>query len=440
MLEGIERVTDKVRAVERPELDPGQAAAARRSAMAALEQECSERSGLRCDMITLYQGGEYDLYQFRKFTDVRLVFAPEAQLAQFGGDADNFEYPRWSMDFSLFRVYVDGKPYRAAALPQVERERGQGGRGHLPGRQPRLDRPSADHGPARVAARRGLPGDARLARLQRARLYEYAARGPEQDRVAKEYIDGVENSIKATSGFLSGLLDPALLAKKAAEEKSLRDAVAKDPGARGQGGRSLEGDREGAGGGEEPVRPLAGDRSRARRREHARQLRAHADPARRREGEAERRAAARVPGHGAAAGLPAPGLDRSGLPRLRGLPARRSAPSRGHPARAGASGHPARARRLHSRGGGGEGDRRHAARRPGGAQGARRRWQGGARRRQGPADRPHAGVRAALARDARAAATARSKASPASPARRSPRPSSRSTAATSTPTRPSRCG
>ena len=80
--------------------------------MAELEKECSERTGLRCDMITLYQGGEYDLYQFRKFTDVRLAFAPEAQLAQFGGDNDNFEYPRWSMDFSLFRVYVDGKPYR----------------------------------------------------------------------------------------------------------------------------------------------------------------------------------------------------------------------------------------------------------------------------------------------------------------------------------------
>ena len=229
VLEGIERVTDKVRAVEKPGLDPGQAAAARRAVMAELEKECSERTGLRCDMITLYQGGEYDLYQFRKFTDVRLAFAPEAQLAQFGGDNDNFEYPRWSMDFSLFRVYVDGKPYRPQHFLKWSRAGVKEGDVTFlignPGSTGRLQTM------AQLEMLRDVTYPITLAWLDyaRARMVEYGARGAEQQRLAREALDGIENSIKATSGFLAGLLDPALMAKKAAEEKALRDAVAKDP-------------------------------------------------------------------------------------------------------------------------------------------------------------------------------------------------------------------
>lgn len=229
VLEGIERVTDKVRAVEKPGLDPGAAAAARRAVMAELEKECSERTKLRCDMVTLYQGGEYDLYQFRKFTDVRLAFAPEAQLAQFGGDNDNFEYPRYSMDFSLFRVYVDGKPYHPQHFLKWSATGVKEGDVTFlvgnPGSTGRLQTM------AQLEYLRDVVYPLTLSWLDysRARLYEYGMRGVEQDRLAREALDGVENSIKATSGFLSGLLDPAVMAKKAAEEKSLRDAVAKDP-------------------------------------------------------------------------------------------------------------------------------------------------------------------------------------------------------------------
>ena len=229
VLEGIERVTDKVRAVEKPGLDPGAAAAARRAVMAELEKECSERTKLRCDMVTLYQGGEYDLYQFRKFTDVRLAFAPEAQLAQFGGDNDNFEYPRYSMDFSLFRVYVDGKPYHPQHFLKWSATGVKEGDVTFlvgnPGSTGRLQTM------AQLEYLRDVVYPLTLSWLDysRARLYEYGMRGVEQDRLAREALDGVENSIKATSGFLSGLLDPAVMAKKAAEEKSLRDAVTKDP-------------------------------------------------------------------------------------------------------------------------------------------------------------------------------------------------------------------
>ena len=78
--------------------------------MAEIEKESLEKTGLRSDVVTLYQGGQYHLYHYKKYTDVRLVFAPEQQVAFFGGDPDNFEYPRFDLDFCLFRAYENDKP------------------------------------------------------------------------------------------------------------------------------------------------------------------------------------------------------------------------------------------------------------------------------------------------------------------------------------------
>ena len=75
-----------------------------------IEKESLDKTGLRSDVITLYQGGEYHLYRYKKYTDVRLAFAPEQDIAFFGGDPDNFEYPRYDLDICLFHVYEDGKP------------------------------------------------------------------------------------------------------------------------------------------------------------------------------------------------------------------------------------------------------------------------------------------------------------------------------------------
>ena len=93
-------------------MDDAAAAAARRAAMATIEKESHDKTGLRSDVVTLYQGGQYHLYRFKKYTDVRLVFAPEFDIAFFGGDPDNFEYPRYDLDVCFFRVYEDGKPAR----------------------------------------------------------------------------------------------------------------------------------------------------------------------------------------------------------------------------------------------------------------------------------------------------------------------------------------
>src|SRR5205814_4692234 len=96
----------------RPDLGPEKAFAARRKVMAEIEKEAHDKTGLRSDVVPLYQGGQYHLYEFKKYTDVRLVFAPEQQIAFYGGDPDNFEYPRFDLDMCFFRVYEDGKPIK----------------------------------------------------------------------------------------------------------------------------------------------------------------------------------------------------------------------------------------------------------------------------------------------------------------------------------------
>ncbi len=121
-LVSIEDVTAQVNAAVKPSMDAGQASKARQAAMANLEQASKETSGLRSDVVTLYGGGRYHLYRYRQYTDVRLVWAPEAQTAFFGGDADNFEYPRYCLDVTIFRVYENDQPAQTENFLKVNPE------------------------------------------------------------------------------------------------------------------------------------------------------------------------------------------------------------------------------------------------------------------------------------------------------------------------------
>src|SRR5581483_5350652 len=112
VLRSIEDVTEKVNAAVKPGMQPAEAAAARRAVMSEIEKESFTKTGLRSDVVTLYQGGLYHLYRYKKYTDVRLVWAPEAAIANFGGDVDNFEYPRHGLDVCFFRAYENGQPAR----------------------------------------------------------------------------------------------------------------------------------------------------------------------------------------------------------------------------------------------------------------------------------------------------------------------------------------
>jgi len=226
VLMNIEDVTARVNAAVKQDLSDEEAFKARRAVMAQIEKESKDKTGLRSDVVTLYQGGLYHLYRFKRYTDVRLVFAPEQQIAFFGGDPDNFEYPRYDLDICFFRAYENGKPAKVEHhLTWSQKGTAKDDlvfvSGH-PGRTSRLL--TMDE----LEYTRDYRLPKTLARLYRldVLLTAYSARNKENARRAKEELFGIQNSRKALNGKLAGLLDPSVMARKASDEKKLRDAVA----------------------------------------------------------------------------------------------------------------------------------------------------------------------------------------------------------------------
>ena len=222
VLMSIEDVTERVKAAVKPGLTADKAFAARRAVMAEIEKESTDKTGLRSDVITLYQGGEYHLYRFKKYTDVRLVFAPEQQIAFFGGDPDNFEYPRYDLDMCFFRVYENNKPVAVEHYLKWSKAGAKDGElvfvsGH-PGRTNRLATL------AELDYLRDLGYPFLLQRLNRMEvlLTAFSGRNDENARQARELLFGVQNSRKARVGGLAALLDPQLMARKKEQEKKLR--------------------------------------------------------------------------------------------------------------------------------------------------------------------------------------------------------------------------
>lgn len=226
---GIEDVSAKVNAGVTPETPAAEAGDIQRKNMAQIEADCNKTTGLRCDTVTLYAGGQYNLYKYKKFTDVRLVFAPEFGIAFFGGDPDNFEYPRYDLDITFFRVYENGKPakldnYFKFTTAGVKENELVFVSGH-PGSTGRLNTV------AQMDFLRDVAYPWQLASLARriALLKNWGAQSEENYRRAQEMIFGLENSQKAIKGYNSGLLDTSLMAKKEASEKKMRAGVEADP-------------------------------------------------------------------------------------------------------------------------------------------------------------------------------------------------------------------
>ncbi|MGE5645621.1 MAG: S46 family peptidase [Acidobacteriota bacterium] len=236
----IEDVTKQVKGAAKPGSAGAEANRARKGEMSRLEKACAARTGHRCDVVTLYSGGEYHLYEYRKYTDVRLVFAPESDIAAFGGDPDNFTYPRYCLDFALFRAYENGKPaqvkdwlrWSAAGVKDGELTFVSGN----PGTTGRL---------ATYAELEFFRDDSyplvheRLASLI-ARLEAYGAESAENKRVAHESLLMAQNSYKAYTGFLSGLRDPALMNGKRESEAKLRAVIDADPAKRKEYGSAWD--------------------------------------------------------------------------------------------------------------------------------------------------------------------------------------------------------
>jgi hypothetical protein len=219
------RIQDKLAGLE-----GAQFAAAYKVEAAAIAEECSAaRPAIRCDVVDLYRGGLYQLYKYRRYQDVRLVFAPELAIAFFGGDPDNFEFPRYDLDVSYLRIYDNGKPlaadhylrYAAADLKDGELTFVSGN----PGATSRLDT-VAQLGFARDVV---LPANLYLLAEQRGVLEQFSAETPEHARIANNDLLRVENSYKGIKGRFAALVDPAVFQAKRADEDALRAKVAADP-------------------------------------------------------------------------------------------------------------------------------------------------------------------------------------------------------------------
>ncbi len=225
VLMSIEDVTARVNAAVTAGASDEESFKARRAVMATIEKESKDKTGERSDVVTLYQGGRYHLYRFKRYTDVRVVFAPEQQIAFYGGDPDNFEYPRFDLDVCFFRAYEDGKPVKIQHYLKWSQAGTRDGdlvfvSGH-PGRTDRLLTMVELEYLRDVAMPRGLQ---RLYRME-VNLNSYSGRSQENARRAKDDFFGVQNSRKARKGGLAGLLDPELFGKKAMEEKTLREKI-----------------------------------------------------------------------------------------------------------------------------------------------------------------------------------------------------------------------
>jgi hypothetical protein len=234
-LVGIEDVTDKVNAGVKPEMSAADANQAQRANMSQVEKDCSTATGLRCDVVTFYSGQVYNLYKYKKYTDVRLVFAPEFGIAFFGGDPDNFTYPRYDLDITFFRVYENDKPAHLDNYLQWSQTGVKEGdlifvSGH-PGNTGRMLTM------AQLEFLRDVQYPMNLKLFQRriALLQEFSKQSEENARIANEDIFGLQNSQKAITGYQSGLLDKAIMDAKAADETKLRASFKADPKNAGAG-------------------------------------------------------------------------------------------------------------------------------------------------------------------------------------------------------------
>lgn len=238
-LQSIEDITSRIQVAMNASTD-AERNAQRSSAIATIQQECTDQTGLRCQVVSLYNGGRYSLYRYKRYTDVRLVMAPDEQAGFFGGDPDNFTFPRYALDVIFLRAYENGQP---ASSPNYLKWSHSGARENEltfvvgnPGSTERLSTV------AQLEYSRDIGYPMQLANYVRNLivLREEAATSAEKARSLQNSIFGYENSFKAVSGFWSGLKDKTLMDKKRAFEAEVRARVNADPALRAEYGKSWD--------------------------------------------------------------------------------------------------------------------------------------------------------------------------------------------------------
>lgn len=229
VLQSIEDVSARVNAAVPKDADAATAFAARRKVIADIEKQSMDTTALRSEVVTLWQGGTYNLYRYKRYTDVRIVFAPELQAAFFGGDPDNFEFPRYDFDICIFRAYENGKPAKTKDFLKFSATGPSDGElvfvsGHPGGTSRLLTMAELDN-----LRDQGLPYRLQVLKRQEVLLNSWSERSLENARRAREFFFGVQNSRKALDGRLAGLLDPQLMDKKLSEEADFKAQLAGKP-------------------------------------------------------------------------------------------------------------------------------------------------------------------------------------------------------------------
>ena len=225
ILETIEDVTEKVMASVTSQMSTEKANLARRATINTLENEESSRTGLKCEMVTLWHGAQYNLYCYERYTDVRLVFMPELGIARFGGDPDNFEFPRYVLDVAFFRAYEDEKPVEPGAFFRWRRSAVREDElvfvtGH-PGRTERLETVAT----VQFLRDTAYPQLLNILRRFEIALQQFSTEGPEEARIADKELFSIQNSRKAYTGFLQKLQDPLFMRAKEEAEENLQERL-----------------------------------------------------------------------------------------------------------------------------------------------------------------------------------------------------------------------
>ncbi len=232
VLVGIDDVTAKMKAVVTPSMSTADAAQAQRSALSAIEKDCATSTGLRCDVVTFYSGEVYNLYRYKRYTDVRLIFAPEFDTAMFGGDPDNFTFPRYDLDIAFFRIYENDKPVHLDDYLRWSKAGVKDGDlvfvSGSPGSTDRLKTV------AELGFLRDVDYPSTLARCQRsiAILEKFSAESAENARIAEGALLQYQNVQKVFNGRYEGLKHNAVLSKmKTAESAREKAYIDQHPGA-----------------------------------------------------------------------------------------------------------------------------------------------------------------------------------------------------------------
>jgi hypothetical protein len=229
VLVSYENVTRRVQSAVKAGATDKEANDQRKAEMAAIEKDSNDKTGLRSEVVTLYSGGEYWLYRFKKYTDIRLVFASEEQIAFFGGDYDNFTYPRYDLDVAFFRVYENGRPLKTEHYFKWSAKGAADGEFILAPGNPGSTNRLMTVAQLRYQRDVGNPLQMQVWSSRRDTLARYAQRNAEAARQAGDTRRSLENSIKRLVGQQDGLMNARMMAKKEADEKALRDEIARKP-------------------------------------------------------------------------------------------------------------------------------------------------------------------------------------------------------------------